>query len=98
MRVLARSITCIRQGTSAMRTHAAELRRIGDTLHPHSARHLCAVAAESHGIPVRQITRDLGRSCLAITEASLERGCSLARTVARTLAELLTAGQHAPAA
>ncbi|MEU4675088.1 tyrosine-type recombinase/integrase [Amycolatopsis sp. NPDC023774] len=77
--------------SSTIRAHAAAVRAIADTIHPHAARHLYAIAAEARGIPIRQISRDLGHASLATTEAYLEQGRHLADSAAPTLADLITA-------
>ncbi|MFI6031657.1 tyrosine-type recombinase/integrase [Amycolatopsis magusensis] len=45
---------------STLRAHAAALRPVADTLHPHSIRHFYAITAETHGIPISNISADLG--------------------------------------
>jgi integrase len=77
--------------SSTIRAHAAAVRPIAGTVHPHAARHLYAIAAEAHGIPIRQISRDLGDASIATTEAYLEQGRQLAGTAVPTLADLITA-------
>ncbi|MEV0070939.1 site-specific integrase [Amycolatopsis sp. NPDC050768] len=93
LRYLCRSLLRHGATSSTVRAHAAAVRAIADTVHPHAARHLYAIAAEAHGIPIRQISRDLGHATLATTEAYLEQGHQLAGTAAPTLSDLITAGE-----
>jgi site-specific recombinase XerD len=87
-RVLART----RSASSTVRAHAAALRAIAATIHPHSARHFYAITAEDHGVSVRQISLDLGHSSVAVTERYLEQGRKLAGSAVGIVADLITAG------
>ncbi|UJW36921.1 tyrosine-type recombinase/integrase (plasmid) [Saccharothrix sp. AJ9571] len=82
-------------GNSTLRAHAAALRPVADTLHPHSIRHFYAITAEAHGINVSNISADLGHASIATTEIYLEQGRRLAGTAAPILADLITAGEDA---
>ncbi|MFI6031643.1 tyrosine-type recombinase/integrase [Amycolatopsis magusensis] len=81
-------------GSSTLRAHAAALRPVADTLHPHSIRHFYAITAENHGIPISNISADLGHASIATTEIYLEQGRRLAGTAAPILADLITAGEE----
>ncbi|MFI5614738.1 tyrosine-type recombinase/integrase [Amycolatopsis sp. NPDC051903] len=94
LQYLCRSLLRRGASSSTIRVHAAAVRAIADTIHPHAARHLYAIAAEAHGIPLRQISLDLGHATLATTEAYLEQAHQLADSAAPTLADLITAGEN----
>lgn len=81
-------------GSSTMRAHAAALRPIATTIHPHSARHTYARVAEAHGVHIRQIAADLGHSSIAVTEAYLAAADTLENSAAPVLADLITAGEE----
>jgi integrase len=81
-------------GSSTMRAHAAALRPIAETIHPHSARHFYARVAEAHGVHIRQIAADLGHSSVAVTEAYLAAADTLENSAAPVLADLITAGEE----
>ncbi|SFW11379.1 site-specific integrase [Amycolatopsis australiensis] len=81
-------------GSSTMRAHAAALRPIADTIHPHSARHFYARVAEAHGVHIRQLAADLGHSSVAVTEAYLAAADTLENSAAPVLADLITAGEE----
>lgn len=95
LRYLARSLVRAAAGTtsSTLRGHAAHLRPVAGTLHPHSIRHFYALVAEANGIPIRQISRDLGHSSVSVTEAYLDHGRALLGSAAPVLADLITAGE-----
>ncbi|WIX83345.1 hypothetical protein QRX50_22585 [Amycolatopsis carbonis] len=90
---MCRSLLRRGSASSTVRAHAVAVRTIADTVHPHAARNLYSIAAEAHGIPIRQISRDLGHATLAPTEAYLGQGHHLAGRAARILADLITAGE-----
>ncbi|MGW5703877.1 tyrosine-type recombinase/integrase [Amycolatopsis japonica] len=79
--------------SSTLRGHAAQLRPIKDTIHPHSTRHFYAITAENNGVPIRQISLDLGHSSVAVTEAYLEHARALLGSAATIVADLITAGE-----
>ncbi|HEY3477537.1 MAG TPA: tyrosine-type recombinase/integrase [Streptomyces sp.] len=87
LRYLARSLVRAAAGTasSTLRGHAAQLRPIADTLRPHAVRLSYALAAEADGIPIRQLSCDLGHSSVAVTRSYLAHGRD---------AVLLAAAQH----
>lgn len=93
LRYLCRRLARMKTTSSALRAHAAQLRPIKDTIHPHAIRHFYAITAESHGVPIRQISRDLGHSNVAVTEQYLHHGRDLARSAAPVVADLITAGE-----
>lgn len=93
LRYLCRSLLRVNSPSSTVRAHAAQLRPLGDTIHPHALRHFYAITAETHGVPVRQISRDLGHSSVAVTERYLEQGRRLAGSAAGVVADLITAGE-----
>ncbi|WIX76891.1 hypothetical protein QRX50_36525 [Amycolatopsis carbonis] len=66
LQYLCRSL--LRRGvtSSTIRAHAAAVRAIADPIHPHSARHLYAIAVEANGIPLRQIS-----ACARVTRERL---------------------------
>ncbi|MEU4675120.1 hypothetical protein AB0F91_46095 [Amycolatopsis sp. NPDC023774] len=94
LQYLCRSLRRRGANSSTIRAHAAAVRAIADTIHPHAARYLYAIAAEAHGIPIRQISLDLGHATLATTEAYLEQAHQLADSAAPALAGLITAGEN----
>jgi site-specific recombinase XerD len=93
LRYLCRHLARMNATSSTVRAHAAQLRPIRDTIHPHAIRHFYAVTAEAHGVPVRQISLDLGHSSVAVTERYLEQGRHLAGSAAGVVADLITAGE-----
>ncbi|TKG61522.1 tyrosine-type recombinase/integrase [Prauserella endophytica] len=93
LRYLCRFLVRMKSPSSTVRAHAAQLRGIRDSIHPHAIRHFYAITAETHGIPVRQISRDLGHSSVAVTEGYLEQGRRLAGSAAGVVADLITAGE-----
>jgi site-specific recombinase XerD len=94
LRYLCRDLACTKSTSSTVRAHAAQLRPIQDSVHPHSARHFYAIAAEAHGVKVSQISKDLGHSSVAVTEDYLDQGRQLAGSAAPILADLITAGDE----
>ncbi|VVJ22749.1 Uncharacterised protein [Amycolatopsis camponoti] len=81
-------------GSSTMRAHAAALRPIATTIHPHSARHFYARVAQANGVHIRQIAANLGHSSVAVTEAYLAAADTLENSAAPVLADLITAGEE----
>lgn len=94
LRYLCRVLTTRRYTSSTVRGHAAHLRPIEGTVHPHQLRHFYATTAEAHGVPVRQVRADLGHSSVAITETYLARGRDLDSSAVSTVADLITAGEE----
>ncbi|GAA1983435.1 tyrosine-type recombinase/integrase [Amycolatopsis minnesotensis] len=76
------------------RAHATQLAGIVDTIRPHQARRFYARVAEDHGVPVRQISIDLGHSSISVTQAYLDDGKNLASSAGLLIADLLTAGER----
>lgn len=93
LRYLCRRLARMTTTSSTVRAHAAQVRPIAATVHPHAIRHFYAQTAEAHGVPIRQISRDLGHSSVAVTEQYLHHGRELARSAAPIVADLITAGE-----
>ncbi|HET6706607.1 site-specific integrase, partial [Amycolatopsis sp.] len=96
LKALCRSLLLVAaaSGSSTMRAHAAALRPIADTIHPHAGRHFYARTAEANGVHIRQIAADLGHSSVSVTEAYLADADTLENSAAPVLADLITAGEE----
>ncbi|RBM22472.1 recombinase XerD [Prauserella sp. PE36] len=94
LQYLCRSLRRDRSTSSTVRSAAAELRPLVDTIHPHQFRHFYAVEAVRHGVSVKQVQTDLGHATLHTTQRYLESLGALSNSGAVVVSDLMHAGEH----